>query len=237
MRKKAEILLDLLKDGYFYAQISSQMEVPLNMVMNQIKRIDPALVKEAKRKGKEVRELRRQGCSEELIEMVKRQPSNAKIPKNVTTKRIKRRINLKTLTELELIQYRKNMEIKKGKVSEEEVIILIEGYIAMGQLAEAISFLNILIGDEAIKQINMEKWKTMREEMLRTQKQQNQRKMNRQGKQQEAQKESIEIMEISESKELHLQRTKRKMLENDIEKYNEATRKRNGTLVNSDRKA
>lgn len=190
MKKKE--LLDFLKDGCFYEQIANQKGIQMQIVMNQVKQMDPLLIKEARTKGREVRKLKKNGCSKELIDMVKQCPSDVILPKNVTMKRIKRKIKMKTLTELELIQYRKSIEMKKSKVLEEEVTLLLEGYITMGQLRKAICFLNNLESNEEMKHINMEKMKTMKEEMLQVQKEQQARR-NRNAR---TDSEIVDIMEM-----------------------------------------
>ena len=204
-RREQEEILELIRQGTSKKEIIGILGVSEPTVYSKINEIDPALVeeteREAERREKEkILELMRQGKSKSEVAntlgvslatvykrinkidltLVKEAEEEAERRKQKGA--IYKKMKEGQLTVSDVKAYRNIVDEKYDRANYSEIVLLINGYIKTKQITEAIRFLNVIINDEGLQCLDIEKIKNLKIQVEQIQKRQMVRRMLRAGK-------------------------------------------------------
>ena len=204
-RREQEEILELIRQGTSKKEIIGILGVSEPTVYSKINEIDPALVeeteREAERREKEkILELMRQGKSKSEVAntlgvslatvykrinkidltLVKEAEEEAERRKQKGA--IYKKMKEGQLTVSDVKAYRNIVDEKYDRANYSEIVLLINGYIKTKQITEAIRFLNVIINDEGLQCLDIEKIKNLKIKVEQIQKRQMVRRMLRAGK-------------------------------------------------------
>lgn len=153
-----EKVLEGLVDGKNQGEIAQELGVPKCRVEKTIKQIDKDKLQEAREKGIISRK--------EKIEKIKKFYNSTKI---ISYNELREKMENHTITKEEVVQYRNQIDIRFNTVTQDEIILMINAYIRIGQISQAISFLDTLINNKGMKKIEEKLLKIKKEvEVIQT---------------------------------------------------------------------
>jgi len=151
-QKVEQQILELIREGKTKKEIGKIYNVAETTIVNWLARIDnQELVKEAKKQGK-------QSKKNNAGYQIKREKINIDVVKN--------KLDENTLTKQDIQDFRKQLDRQAHLMSFEEIAVMIKVYIKTNHTSDALKFINSIIRDQDIYNVNIESLLELKDKII-----------------------------------------------------------------------